>query len=133
MKWRRISTVIEFMRVATDGIDDVRADGNYSNLILTNVKTKAPCPYFVLINSTTSPHATRKPIGTLSILSANAVSSMPSTPQTVPIMYSIVIKMASDIISASLQSIQKEWKSLSLGWYIGNNVKKIIIWYICLF
>ena len=36
MEWLRISTSNELVRVATDDIVYVRADGNYSNLMLTN-------------------------------------------------------------------------------------------------
>ena len=36
MEWLRISTSIEMVRVATDEIIYVRADGNYSDLVLTN-------------------------------------------------------------------------------------------------
>jgi hypothetical protein len=38
MKWSRISTGIELMRVATDEIVYVHADGNYSDFVLTNDK-----------------------------------------------------------------------------------------------
>jgi len=40
MKWCRISTGIELMRVATDEIVYVHADGNYSDFVLTNDKAK---------------------------------------------------------------------------------------------
>ena len=36
MEWLRISTSTEMVRVATDEIVYVRADGNYSDLMLTN-------------------------------------------------------------------------------------------------
>ena len=36
MEWLRISTSTELVRVATDEIVYVRADGNYSDLMLTN-------------------------------------------------------------------------------------------------
>ena len=36
MEWLRISTSNEMVRVATDEIIYVRADGNYSDLVLTN-------------------------------------------------------------------------------------------------
>ena len=36
MEWLRISTSTELVRVATDEIVYVRADGNYSDLVLTN-------------------------------------------------------------------------------------------------
>ena len=36
MEWLRISTSAELVRVATDEIVYVRADGNYSDLVLTN-------------------------------------------------------------------------------------------------
>ncbi len=38
MEWLRISTSTEMVRVATDEIVYVRADGNYSDLMLTNGK-----------------------------------------------------------------------------------------------
>ena len=40
MEWLRISTSIELVRVATDEIVYVRADGNYSDLVLTNGKSR---------------------------------------------------------------------------------------------
>ena len=40
MEWLRISTSTELVRVATDEIVYVRADGNYSDLILTNGKSR---------------------------------------------------------------------------------------------
>ena len=40
MKWLRISTSTELVRVATDEIVYVRADGNYSDLVLTNGKSR---------------------------------------------------------------------------------------------
>ena len=40
MEWLRISTSTELVRVATDEIVYVRADGNYSDLVLTNGKTR---------------------------------------------------------------------------------------------
>jgi len=40
MEWLRISTSTELVRVATDEIVYVRADGNYSDLILTNGKCR---------------------------------------------------------------------------------------------
>lgn len=40
MEWLRISTSTEFMRVASDEIVYVRADGNYSDLMLTNGKSR---------------------------------------------------------------------------------------------
>ena len=40
MEWLRISTSTELVRVATDEIVYVRADGNYSDLMLTNGKTR---------------------------------------------------------------------------------------------
>ena len=39
MEWLRISTSTEFVRVRTDEIAYVRADGNYSDLVLINGKT----------------------------------------------------------------------------------------------
>jgi DNA-binding LytR/AlgR family response regulator len=39
MEWLRISTSTELVRVATDEIVYVRADGNYSDLVLTNGKS----------------------------------------------------------------------------------------------
>ena len=40
MEWLRISTSTEWVRVATDEIVYVRADGNYSDLVLTNGKSR---------------------------------------------------------------------------------------------
>ena len=40
MEWLRISTSTELVRVATDEIVFVRADGNYSDIVLTNGKTR---------------------------------------------------------------------------------------------
>ena len=40
MEWLRISTSAELVRVATDEIVYVRADGNYSDLVLTNGKSR---------------------------------------------------------------------------------------------
>lgn len=40
MEWLRISTSTEFVRVATDEIVFVRADGNYSDLMLTSGKSR---------------------------------------------------------------------------------------------
>ena len=40
MEWLRISTSTELVRVATDEIGYVRADGNYSDLVLTNGKSR---------------------------------------------------------------------------------------------
>ncbi|MBO6254907.1 MAG: LytTR family transcriptional regulator DNA-binding domain-containing protein [Bacteroidaceae bacterium] len=40
MEWLRISTSTEMVRVATDEIVYVRADGNYSDLVLTNGKRR---------------------------------------------------------------------------------------------
>ena len=40
MEWLRISTSTELVRVATDEIIFVRADGNYSDLVLTNGKSR---------------------------------------------------------------------------------------------
>ena len=40
MEWLRISTSTELVRVATDEIVYVRADGNYSDLVLTNGKSR---------------------------------------------------------------------------------------------
>ena len=40
MEWLRISTSTELVRVATDEIVNVRADGNYSDLVLTNGKSR---------------------------------------------------------------------------------------------
>lgn len=40
MEWLRISTSTELVRVATDEIVYVRADGNYSDLMLTSGKTR---------------------------------------------------------------------------------------------
>lgn len=40
MEWLRISTPNMLVRVATDEIVFVRADGNYSDLVLTNGKTR---------------------------------------------------------------------------------------------
>ena len=40
MEWLRISTSTELVRVATDEIVYVRADGNYSDLMLTNGKNR---------------------------------------------------------------------------------------------
>jgi DNA-binding LytR/AlgR family response regulator len=40
MEWLRISTSTEFVRVATEEIVFVRADGNYSDLMLTNGKCR---------------------------------------------------------------------------------------------
>ena len=40
MEWLRISTSTELVRVATDEIVFVRADGNYSDLVLTNGKSR---------------------------------------------------------------------------------------------
>lgn len=41
MEWLRISTTNMLVRVATDEIVFVRADGNYSDLVLTNGKTRS--------------------------------------------------------------------------------------------
>lgn len=40
MEWLRISTSTELVRVATDEIVFVRADGNYSDLMLTSGKSR---------------------------------------------------------------------------------------------
>jgi hypothetical protein len=40
MKWCRISTGIESLQVATDEIVYIRADGNYSDFVLTNGKVE---------------------------------------------------------------------------------------------
>ena len=40
MEWCRISTGTESVRVATDEIVYVHADGNYSDFVLTNDKAK---------------------------------------------------------------------------------------------
>ena len=40
MEWCRISTSTELVRVATDEIVYVHADGNYSDFVLTNDKAK---------------------------------------------------------------------------------------------
>lgn len=40
MEWLRISTSTELVRVATDEIIFVRADGNYSDIVLTNGKSR---------------------------------------------------------------------------------------------
>ena len=40
MEWLSISTSTELVRVATDEIVYVRADGNYSDLVLTNGKSR---------------------------------------------------------------------------------------------
>ena len=40
MEWLRISTSTELVRVATDEIVFVRVDGNYSDLVLTNGKSR---------------------------------------------------------------------------------------------
>lgn len=40
MEWLRISTSTELVRVATNEIVFVRADGNYSDLVLTNGKSR---------------------------------------------------------------------------------------------
>lgn len=40
MEWLRISTSTELVRVATDEIIYVRADGNYSDLVLTSGKSR---------------------------------------------------------------------------------------------
>ncbi len=40
MKWCRISTGIESVQVATDEIVYIRADGNYSDFVLTNGKVE---------------------------------------------------------------------------------------------
>ena len=40
MEWLRISTSTELVRVATDEIVCVRADGNYSDLVLANGKSR---------------------------------------------------------------------------------------------
>ncbi len=40
MEWLRISTSTELVRDATDEIVYVRADGNYSDLVLTNGKSR---------------------------------------------------------------------------------------------
>jgi len=40
MEWLRISTSTELVRVATDEIVYVRADGNYSDLVLTSGKSR---------------------------------------------------------------------------------------------
>jgi DNA-binding LytR/AlgR family response regulator len=40
MEWLRISTTNMLVRVATEEIVFVRADGNYSDLVLTNGKTR---------------------------------------------------------------------------------------------
>ena len=40
MEWLRISTSTELVKVATDEIVYVRADGNYSDLVLTNGKSR---------------------------------------------------------------------------------------------
>lgn len=40
MKWCRISTGIESVQVATDEIVYIRADGNYSDFVLTNSKVE---------------------------------------------------------------------------------------------
>ena len=40
MEWLRISTSVELVRFASDEIVYVRADGNYSDLVLTNGKSR---------------------------------------------------------------------------------------------
>ena len=40
MKWCRIYTGIESVQVATDEIVYIRADGNYSDFVLTNGKVE---------------------------------------------------------------------------------------------
>ena len=40
MEWLRISTSTELVRVATNEIVYVKADGNYSDLVLTNGKSR---------------------------------------------------------------------------------------------
>lgn len=40
MEWLKISTSTELVRVATDEVVFVRADGNYSDLVLTNGKIR---------------------------------------------------------------------------------------------
>ncbi len=40
MEWLRISTSTELVRIATDEIVYVHADGNYSDLVLTNGKSR---------------------------------------------------------------------------------------------
>ena len=40
MEWLRISASTELVRVATDEIVYVRADGNYSDMVLTNGKSR---------------------------------------------------------------------------------------------
>ena len=40
MEWLKISTSVEMVRVATDEIVYVRADGNYSDFVLTNGKRR---------------------------------------------------------------------------------------------
>ena len=40
MEWLRITTSVELVRVASDEIVYVRADGNYSDLVLTNGKSR---------------------------------------------------------------------------------------------
>ena len=40
MEWLKISTGIESVRVATDEIVYVRADGNFSDFVLTNDKAR---------------------------------------------------------------------------------------------
>lgn len=40
MEWLKIANSVELVRVATDEIVYVRADGNYSDLVLTNGKSR---------------------------------------------------------------------------------------------
>ena len=54
MEWLRISTSTELVRVATDEIVYVRADGNYSDLVLTNGKSRK-IRQFILVSDGTIP------------------------------------------------------------------------------
>lgn len=47
MKWCRISTGIESVQVATDEIVYIRADGNYSDFVLTNGKVDEDQLYYI--------------------------------------------------------------------------------------
>ena len=97
MKWCRISTGIESVQVAKDEIVYIRADGNYSDFVLTNGKVEHRAIgrindqlYFIATRH-------RKPSGTLPMPSANTASLMPSTSQVVPIMSSTAIRVVSNM------------------------------------
>ena len=49
MEWLRVETRSEYLRVATDEIVYVQADGNYSEIVLTNGKSRIiPCQLHVV-------------------------------------------------------------------------------------